>query len=163
MDIRNLIGHLDKEAALFKELISILQKETENLVTRDYKGLYETVSQKEHLAMRISALGRTRQDLLSKAAIALGCCEGSAATLSSVIERAGLESGALEDCRKSILSLTSSVKEINSLNSLVAGGSLDNINKTLGFLGNFLQTSVYKPTGAFAGFAVKGSRLSEGA
>jgi hypothetical protein len=40
---------------------------------------------------------------------------------------------------------------------------MENVSKTLGFLGNFMQPSTYKATGSFDGFAVKGSRLSEGA
>ena len=59
--------------------------------------------------------------------------------------------------------MASTVKEINLLNSRIVESSLGNVVKTLCFLGNFMQASTYKATGSFEGFAVKGSRLSEGA
>lgn len=163
MEITNLIGHLKREAGLFRDLISTLHRETECMVGRDYKGLYETIGQKDQLAMRIGAATGGRQKLLREALAALGGKSEGEVNLSAVIELSGSRAEALDDAQKTILSLASTVKEINALNSRLAESSLGNVVKTLAFLGNFMQPSTYKATGSFDGFAVKGTRLSEGA
>ncbi|MBI5587080.1 MAG: flagellar protein FlgN [Deltaproteobacteria bacterium] len=155
--------HLKKEISLYKEFITVLQTETEKIIGRDYKGLYETVGLKEHLIIRIESAGRSRLQLMCEAASSLGV-QGEP-TLSSIIERAaGKVKEELRECQSTILSLLESIREINKLNSMVVRESLDNINKTLGFLGNFMPSTVYNPAGAFEGnCSFKGSRLSEGA
>lgn len=162
MEIKNLIDHLNREIELFKDLISVLHKETECIAGRDYKGLYETVSVKEHLIMRINGALSIRGKLLKEALSAAGSTQGEA-TISALAGLAGKDASAIDSCQKTLYSLTTTVKEINRLNSVIIESSLDNVTKTLGFLGNFLQPSTYKPTGSFEGFALKGSRLSEGA
>ncbi len=163
MDIMLVAEHLKKEIGLYKEFITVLQKETENIVGRDYKGLYETAGLKEGLIIRIERAGRSRASLMHEAASSLGI-QGEL-KLSSVIEKvSGRIREDLMESRSTILSLLESIREINKLNSLVVKESLDNINKTLGFLGNFMPATVYNPTGAFEGTcSAKGSRLSEGA
>ncbi|HBG46146.1 MAG TPA: hypothetical protein DDW94_04060 [Deltaproteobacteria bacterium] len=164
MQTDKLIDHLKYEIRLCKELVTVLQKETESMAGRDYKSLYEVVGQKENLVMRLNVLSQARGNLIEEAASALGLSrEGEAPSLSSVIEHAGPGKKELDDCHKTILSLAFSIKEINSLNSLVMESSLENVKKTLGFLGNFLQSSVYKPGGTIEEFAVKGTRLNKGA
>ena len=163
MEIKNLISHLFREAELFRDLISVLHRETECMVGRDYKGLYDTIGQKDHLAMRISAASSGRQALLKEALASLGGSCAGEANLSAVIELSGSKGIALDEAQKTILSLASTVKEINGLNSRIVESSLGNVIKTLGFLGNFMQPGTYKASGSFDGFAVKGSRLSEGA
>ncbi|MBI2399593.1 MAG: flagellar protein FlgN, partial [Deltaproteobacteria bacterium] len=158
-----LIGHLKREIELFKDLICVLHRETECIVGRDYKGLYETVSQKEHLAMRIHAATEARQPLLKEGMAAFGAAPAREVNLTSLIELATASAPVLEECQKTLFSLTSTIKEINGLNSLIIESSMANVAKTLGFLGNFMQPSTYKATGSFDGFAVKGSRFSEGA
>ncbi|MBI5344097.1 MAG: flagellar protein FlgN [Deltaproteobacteria bacterium] len=161
MVIRQLIEHLEREIALYKELITALQKETENLVNRDYKGLYDTVNHKEHILVRIDSIGPSRIYLIQEAAKAIGIKDRP--SLSLIVER--IESGAsveLERCRRTAISLIESIQEINSLNSIVVKGSLDNINKTLGLLGNFLPSGVYTSNGAFGSINLKGYQLSEG-
>jgi flagellar biosynthesis/type III secretory pathway chaperone len=163
MEIKDLTGHLNREIELFKDLISVLHRETECIAGRDYKGLYETVSQKEHLAMRINSAAGARQPLLKKCLAALGGDPAQEANLTNLIDLAGSKGASLNECQKTILSLTSTIKEINSLNSLIIESSIENVIKTLGFLGNFMQPSTYKASGSFDGFAVKGTRLNEGA
>lgn len=162
MEITFLAEHLKKEIGLYKEFITVLQKETEDIVGRDYKGLYETAGLKEGLIIRIERAGRSRGALMHEAAVSLGV--GGELKMTSIIDKV---SGSLRDdlakSQSTILSLLESIKEINRLNSLVVKESLDNINKTLGFLGNFMPAAVYNPTGALEGtYSVKGSRLSEG-
>ncbi len=163
MEIKDLIDRLDREVELFKDLISVLHRETECIVGRDYKGLYQTVSQKEHLLKRIHLSSEERAAALKECLAAFGAQGAGEANLTALIELAGERASGLEECQKKLLSLTSTVKEINGLNSLILESSMENVSKTLGFLGNFMQPSTYKSSGSFDGFAVKGTRLSEGA
>lgn len=161
MKIKDLTGHLKKEIAVYEELVGILQEETENLVSRDYKGLYDTSSRKEHIVLRIDCLGEVRLKLMNDAARSLGI--DGFVNLSVIIELvAAEEKEELRMCQSAILSLIEGIKELNKVNALVVKGSLENINKTLGLLGNFLPKSVYRPTGAFEPIIPKGFRLNKG-
>ncbi len=164
MNISRLTDHLAVEASTYKEFISVLQQETECLVTRDYRGLYEAVSGKETLLARISKLVDERGRLLSSAASELGVeCSGEEAAAAVSGALAGAQREEFDGYRAMIGSLIDSVREVNRVNSLVIRSSLENINKTLGFFGNFMPGSVYKSTGAFGQVPLKGSRLNEGA
>lgn len=157
-----LIDQLKKEIALYNDLVAILHRETENLVSRDYKGLYDTVSVKERLLLRIDSCSVEREKLLKDAGAALGIT--GVINLSAIIERTGaVHKKELKDCQGVILALIDSIKEINTVNSRVVSASLDNINKALGLIGSFLPKNIYQPNGAFAGLSVKGHRLCEGA
>jgi flagellar biosynthesis/type III secretory pathway chaperone len=163
MKIKNLIGHLKKEIAVYEDLVGILQEETENLVSMNYQGLYDTSSRKEHTVLRIDYMGEVRLKLMNDASRSLGI--DGFVNLSAIIElvAAEREKEELRMCQSAILSLIEGIKELNKVNALVVEGSLENINKTLGLLGNFLPKNVYKPTGAFEPIAPKGFRLNEGA
>ncbi len=159
-----LTDHLNIEAALYRELIEVLQKETSDLIERDYKGLYDTVGRKEQTLARISKAAPLRIKLIKDAASRLGISGSGEVVLGAIIERAkGEEAEGLRRQRDIITALIESAKEINKVNSLAIKDSLDNIKKTLGFLGNFLPGGVYKQSGAFETLKVKGSRLSKGA
>ncbi len=162
MELKLLIGHLSKETELFKEFVSVLQKETENLVGRDYKGLYETISRKEHLLVRFEVLSAARLELMQAVAKTLGI--SGDANLSRIIERSeGNDRAEIKRFQTAILALLESIREINKLNSLVVKESIDNINKTLGMLANFMPAGTYSQSGSYKGITIKGSRLSEGA
>ncbi len=161
MKIRPVIDHLVKETSLFEELVSILQKENEDLVCRDYKALYETVSKKELLLVRIQNMERTRSRLIEEAAASLGI--SAQANLFSIIKKVNhAEKEELESRLSKILSIAESIKEINRVNGLIVAGCLDNVNKTLGFLGKFLTNNNYNTSGVFKGFAAKGTYFNEG-
>ena len=162
MVLNELAEHLALEASAYRDLVGLLQKETRDLVERDYKALYDTVDYKGQVVGRIEALGKKRAALIAKAAGDLSV--GGEANLSAIIAR--LESpvrGELARLQETILALIESVREINSLNTLVVKGSLENIGKTLGFLGGFMPGTTYKRGGTIEGASPKGLRLSEGA
>lgn len=162
MEIQPLIEHLNKEISVYKEFIAILHSETENVVARDYKALYDTICGKEHLLARIGSFGGERRELMSAAARA-GGLEGGA-TLTSIMEKAREPLRTeLKGRQATIFSLIESIKEINKVNSIAIKGSLDNIRKTLGFLSSFIPNANYNPTGTFGGIEVKGGRLNKGA
>ncbi len=162
MKIKSLTEHLKKEIAVYEDLVGILQEETENLVSMDYQGLYDTSSRKEHTVLRIDYMGEVRLKLMNDASRSLGI--DGFVNLSAIIELvAEREKEELRMCQSAILSLIEGIKELNKVNALVVEGSLENINKTLGLLGNFLPKNVYKPTGSFEPIESKGFRLNEGA
>ena len=161
MEIKAVIDHLARETSLFEELVSILQKENEDLVCRDYKALYETVCKKEHILVRIQDMERMRLRLVEEAAARLGI--PAQANLLSIIKKAKhAEKVELENRLSKILTIAESIKEINRINGLIVKGCLDNVNKTLGFLGKFLTNNSYNTSGVFKGFAAKGTYFNEG-
>ncbi|MBE7414815.1 MAG: flagellar protein FlgN [Deltaproteobacteria bacterium] len=158
-----LIGHLKKEIGLCKELIAVLHRETESIVARDYKALYEAAGEKEGLVRKVDASVAARAKRMEDACASLGIPCGDGAALESIARQVGELGGELDKCLKTLASLAASIKELNDLNSLAIQSSLDNVKKTLGFLGNFLQPSAYKAGGKAEELAFKGSRLSKGA
>lgn len=164
MNITDITEHLDKEAGAYKEFISVLQKETECLVSRDYKGLYEAAGAKEALLTRIQKLVDRRSALIEGCARAMSIDCPPSDLISSILASASEgQREAFINSQSAVSNLIDTIKEVNRVNSLVIKGSLEHINKTLGFLGNFMPGSVYKPSGAFGEIPMKGSRLSEGA
>ncbi|MBW7956359.1 MAG: flagellar protein FlgN [Deltaproteobacteria bacterium] len=161
--MNGLIGHLKKEIGLCKELIAVLHRETESIVARDYKALYEAAGEKEGLVRKVNATAGARTRHIEEACASLGIPADNGTALDGIVERGGERGAELGECLKTLAALAASIKELNDLNSLAIRSSLDNIKKTLGFLGNFLQPSAYKPGGKAEDFAFKGSRLSKGA
>lgn len=160
--MRNLIEHLDGEIEVYRELIEGLHRETEDLVKRDYKALYDTIAVKERLLIRIDAMGARRRALLEEAASSLGI--SGEINISRILERlSGEEFEALKERQRFVIALVDGIKEITKVNSLVVKGSLDNIRKTLGLLGNLNAAGTYGKEGGFNGIGVKGRHLSEGA
>jgi flagellar biosynthesis/type III secretory pathway chaperone len=158
-----LIGHLKIEIALCKDLIAVLQRETESIVARDYKALYEAACEKEGLVRKVNASAGARTRHVEEACAFLGIQADGGQHLDRIIERGGALASEIDGCLKTLASLAASIRELNELNSLAISSSLENVKKTLGFLGNFLQPSAYKPGGGAEGLAFKGSRLSKGA
>lgn len=159
--VRALIEHLEKEIAVYRNLVEVQQTETENLISKDYRGLYETIGRKEHLLMKVSSMDKARSRLMEGVGRELGVQTGN---ISCILERiSGTEFNRLKECQVSVLSLVDTIKEVNKVNALFVEGSIENIKKTLGLLGNFMPKSVYKPTGDFYSDTLKGTNLSEGA
>lgn len=157
-----LSQHLGKEISCYKDFIPVLQQETDNLINRDYKALYETVARKEGFLVKIASLGRTRIELMEEAAGEAGL-SGDDVKLSRIIENTDQPlSDELTELRSKVLSLMESINEISRVNTLVVEGSLENINKTLGLLSNLAANKTYSPKGAFHQMELKGSRLNEG-
>lgn len=164
MNMTNIIEHLGKEAAAYKEFISVLQQETECLVSRDYKGLYEAAGAKEALLSRIQRLMGARAALLKAFAQSLSLEGPAEEAISAMLGSVPPEQKKAFIKNQSIVSnFIDTIKEVSRVNSLVIRNSLEHINKTLGFFGNFMPGVVYKPSGAFGEIPMKGSRLSEGA
>jgi flagellar biosynthesis/type III secretory pathway chaperone len=162
MMVKALIEHLEKEIVVYRNLVEVQQAETENLTSKDYRGLYETIGRKEHLLAKVSLLSKDRARLMGSIA---GLFEGKGiVNISGILEQiSGPEHDRLKECQSAVLTLVDTIKEINKVNALFVEGSIENIKKTLGLLGNFMPKSVYKPTGGFYSSTLKGANLSEGA
>lgn len=162
MKTRDLIAHLKGEAETYREFIGVLQAETENLVSRNYRGLYETTSRKEALMARIEGSARVRSELMEGAAREFGVeADGKLSTLAGAAPAPFASE--LSSLRDTLSTLIESIREISRVNASVVSDSLENVNKALGFLSSFRPSTVYKPTGAFDTVELKGSQLSEGA
>ncbi len=162
MMVKALIEHLEKEIVVYRSLVEVQQVETENLTSKDYRGLYDTIGRKEHLLLKVASLSKTRASLMEGVDSELG--GESIVNISGILERiSGPEHDRLKECQSTVLTLVDTIKEINKVNALFVEGSIENIKKTLGLLGNFMPKSVYKPTGDFYSNTFKGTNLSEGA
>ncbi len=166
MRLDRLIDRLRDEAALYEEFIATLQAETECLVSRDYRKLYDTVCGKEGVLARMCASGQARLKEMEAAAEDLDL--SGPVTLTSILRSAEILNWAeireLKRLRDAASSLIESIKEINKLNSLVAEGSLENINKALALLRGFMPGSTYSSHGAYHGaLSGKGQTLIKGA
>ena len=163
MEVSELIKKIEIEMRLYKELIALLHEETEAVIQRDYKGLYKVIGHKEHVLASLERTVRERISHLDEM-FADEALTGEQATLSALILRlpASSERDALSDARTKLQSLMESAREVNRVNTHIVNKSLDNVNKTLGFLGNLFVKDTYGPNGAAASMDVKGSRLSEG-
>jgi len=161
--VNELIKKLEIEIRLYKELIALLHEETESVIQRDYKRLYTVLGHKEHVLVTLDKEVRERLALVSDM---LGgeTLEAEQSAISALILRlqGSPERARLSAARIKLQSLMDSAREVNRVNSHIVQKSLDNINKTLGFLGNLFVKDTYGANGAIAGMEVKGSRLSEG-
>jgi len=169
MDLRGLLKKIEIEMRLYKEFIALLHAETEAVIQRDYKELYKVIGHKEHVLVALERAIRERiadlDGVLAGQSLAGDQpLTGDQATLSALILT--LPGSPIRDelsaARIKLQSLIDSAREVNRVNTHIVQKSLDNVNKTLGFLGNLFVQDTYGPTGAIASMAVKGSRLSEG-
>ncbi len=166
MRLDRLIERLRDEVALYEEFISTLQSETECLVSRDYRKLYDTVCRKEGVLARMCASGQARLKEMEAAAADLNL--SGPVTLTSILRSAEFlnlaEIRELKRLRDAASSLIESIKELNKLNSLVAEGSLENINKALSLLRGFMPNFTYSSHGDYHGVVCcKGQTLIKGA
>jgi len=163
MDVRGLINKMEIETRLYKELIALLHEEAEAVIQRDYKGLYKVIGHKGHVLIALERAVRERISSLDEM-LADESLTGEQATLSAFILTlpGSSEREELSRARIKLQSLMDSAREVNRVNTHIVQKSLDNVNKTLGFLGNLFVKDTYGPNGAVSGMEVKGSRLSEG-
>ncbi len=163
MDVQGLINKIEIEIRLYKELIALLHEETEAVIQRDYKELYKVIGHKGHVLAALEQAVRERITCLDKM-LADESLTGEQATLSAFILKlpGSSERKELSGARVRLQSLMDSAREVNRVNTHIVQKSLDNVNKTLGFLGNLFVKDTYGPGGAIGGMEVKGSRLSEG-
>src|SRR3989337_2615754 len=114
MNMTNIIEHLGKEACAYKEFISVLQQETECLVSRDYKGLYEAAGAKEALLSRIQRLVDARAGLLKAFANSLSIDGPAEKAISAML--GSVPPGQKEEFIKNqsiVSNLIDTIKEVN--------------------------------------------------
>ena len=163
MNILGLTKKIEIEMRLYKELIALLHEETEAVIQRDYKEIYKVVGHKEHVLAALERAVHERLESLDEL-LAGEDLTSEQATISALILRlpGSPEREELSSARVKLQSLMDSAREVNRVNTHIVQKSLDNVNKTLGFLGNLFVKDTYGPNGAVASMQVKGSRLSEG-
>jgi len=164
VDTKILAQNLRREISLYKELVAVLQGETRAVVERDYRGLYDVVVHKESILGSLEQAGRARNELTDRLCKELGLSRGET-PLASIIEEIPCSVDQRDELRglcDTLKALRDSAFEINKVNCQAVRTSLENINKTLGLLGNLLIKDTYEPTGRVGSLELKGSRLSEG-
>ena len=145
---RRLMALLGREEALYRVLLSLLEKERRAIVESDLSRLGTTVKKKEDLLQDIRNTGRQRELLITDLARELGC-PAEDLTISRLSELAGEPcSTRLKRFSTVIAPLVKAVQDLNTANSALVRHSVDLIRGSLSFLNNLIRgNAVYYRTG----------------
>ena len=157
--MKALIEHINREIEEYKLLIDVLHVETEALKKRDYKHILQIVAQKEALLSKIEKMGSIRRTLIEKTAERYHL----PATISALLDTEGPERDELYRSVNMLRTLIESSIEINRVNRLTARASMENIQKMLNVLKNFIPHTTYNRNGTADEIDVRGIQLREGA
>ena len=157
--IGTLISHIDREIEEYKLLIDVLHLETEAIKRRDFKHILDIVAQKEAVLSRIEKMGTLRRSIIDKAA----SLHRVSPTISALLNLDVPEKDELYKGVNLLRTLIESSIEINRVNRLAAKASIDNIQKMLHVIKNFMPHSTYNSKGMTEQIELRGSQLREGA
>ncbi len=156
--MKTLIEHINREIEGYKLLIDILHLETEALKKRDFKHILDIVAQKEAVLSRIEKMGRMRRSLIESVSRRYS----QPASIQALLNLDTPERDALYKSVNMLRTLIESSIEINRVNRLTAKASIDNIQKMLNILKNFMPHSTYNSTGMTEEIEIRGTQLREG-
>lgn len=158
----NLISILHQEIALYQELYGLLHEERRIMTELSLEGLYLSNNRKETLLLRLKVLERARLDLIDKIAPLIDLSPGEI-TITSLINRiADPLKGSLLSCYTRLSSLVESIEEINYINGLIIGRSLDYIKGSILYLNSLISPlPLYMPTGMIRSEERSGRILSK--
>jgi flagellar biosynthesis/type III secretory pathway chaperone len=127
----DLIEVLEKEFSLCAQLVELLQREKEVIVSLDPKALEVLLSEKETITAKIKACDESREKILD----ALGFRNR---TISEVAGRAeGSHGERLRDIASKFTAIIHSISELNRFNSILIEKSLYYIKTSYSFLNSF--------------------------
>lgn len=126
-----LSGLLEGETELLESLLKTLQKERAAVVESDINTLNRATKEKENLILKIRILEEQRQHLMLRISRALNLGR-SPLTLTQLINKLGApHSIRLNQICSSIIALTQSIEELNTLNRGLLMHSLDLVRSSL--------------------------------
>ncbi len=157
--MRTLIEHIQREIEEYKLLIDVLHIETEALKKRDFKHILDIVAQKEAVLSRIEKMGRMRRNLIKSVAERYS----QPSTISALLNLETPERDELFSSVNMLRTLIESSIEINRVNRLTAKASIENIQKMLHVIKNFMPHTTYNSTGMKEEIEIRGTQLREGA
>lgn len=127
----DLIHVLEKEFSLCTQLVELLQKEKDVIVSFDPKALEQLLNDKEAITTQIKVCDEAREKILNN----LGFKD------KTITEVAGMADGSfkerLSDIALRFTSIIHSISELNRFNSILIEKSLYYIKTSYNFLNNF--------------------------
>lgn len=139
MDIaaaNKIIEVINKEAALYKEILEISKNKKDIIVNGKVAELESITKLEQSMVLKLSRLEDEREELASKLAAELGISDDKITlkALSSKLPKN--QASEMENCCKNLSAVLNELKEINSLNSKLIKNSLDYIDFSINILGN---------------------------
>lgn len=161
MERETLVERLSMETGMYVKLQSVLEEEQKAVISRDYQGLYNVLSEKEEILSGLSAIASSRGVLIASMLKDTGAEPGKGLT-ALIGLKSGAERAALNDARESLSEAREQVRMLNQRNRLLIRSSLCNLGRALDFLESFCLGGTYLSTGQRGGKALKGTRLRKG-
>lgn len=139
----NLLEILEKEVAVYREFLNLLQMERQYMVDLSLDKLYECVKHKETITLNLKVLEESRIDVIS--AIEEGFNSGRLTLLMIINIAPPRYKKGLESCRSDLISLVNSIREINQINGILAERAINYTRSPLTFLSRLiLELPVYQ-------------------
>lgn len=146
--IDEFLDVLEKEAAIYISLLSILKDENEAIVESRLEKLNEANSEKKMIILKIQNLEAQRLMMLERLVDSLGCADRNITlkTLSRFTEEP--YSSRLKDSRSKLFSLMEKVQEANERNRSLLTHSIELIRGSMALLNNLISSNtVYYSSG----------------
>ena len=146
----DLLEILEKEVGLFRDFLTVLQKERQYMIDLSLDKLHECHNHKETIIFNLTVLEDARIELIAE--IQGDHQTGFTATLSAIIDDAPLRyKKGMESCQSNLKSLVDSIKEINQINGILADRAINYTRNSLSFLNRLVsQLPVYHQSGRIA-------------
>ena len=141
--IEDLIGVLQQEYDIYKELIPIAEKKTKTIVKNDLSTLHEIIEQEQLAIDRINALEKKREEVIVNMVTVINR-DPSTLNLKEIVrilEKQPKEQVILSEVQKNLKSTIQRLMEINSHNKSLIDESLEMIEFNL----NFIQSTRMSP------------------
>ncbi|BCB96425.1 hypothetical protein JZK55_13470 [Dissulfurispira thermophila] len=127
----DLINVLEREFALCTQLVELLQKEKDIIVSLDPKALEQLLNDKEAITTQIKVCDEAREKILDN----LGFKNKTITEVAGMAEDSFRER--LSDIALRFTSIINSISELNKFNSILIEKSLYYIKTSYNFLNNF--------------------------
>lgn len=147
---------------MYFKLQSVLEEEQKAVISRDYKSLYELLSNKERILADIRKVSAGRSAMVASMLRKCGGGKGAKGltALTGLLE--GLEKSSLTEAGRALFAAMEKTAAMNKRNSLLIGASLENLGRSLDFLEAFFLRGTYESTGLVGGKTVRGARYRKG-
>ncbi len=153
----DLLEILEKEVGLFRDFLSLLQRERQCMIDLSLDKLHDCHNEKETIIFNLTVLEDARSELIYD--IHGNHNSGTAPVLSAIIEKAPLRyKKGMESCQSNLKSLVESIKEINQINGILADRAINYTRNSLSFLNRLIsQLPVYHSSGRRAQETIVGT------
>ncbi len=135
--INELTDVLEKEAALYNELLSISRRKTPVLVEGKVAELENITKEEQSLVLQLSELENRREKLMEEVSGKMSI-KPENLTVTELVKHVGNRQGErLDKVRKHILDVIEELRSTNQLNAELVRNSLDFINFSLNLITSF--------------------------